>query len=56
MIKDYIRFEETEEKCKFANLAFTTINVDMASKEDREKVCKELNMNYENLTNNCKYY
>ncbi|MRZ29929.1 toxin, partial [Paeniclostridium sordellii] len=52
MIKDYIRFEETEEKCKFANLAFTTINVDMASKEDREKVCKELNMNYENLTNN----
>ncbi|EPZ60262.1 multi-copper polyphenol oxidoreductase laccase family protein [[Clostridium] sordellii ATCC 9714] len=52
MIKDYIRFEETEEKCKFANLVFTTINVDMASKEDREKICKELNMNYENLTNN----
>lgn len=49
---NYIKFKEAEDKCKFANLGFTNINVDMVSKEDRKKVCQELGMNYENLTNN----
>lgn len=49
---NYIRFEDATKKSDFANLAFTTINVDMASKEDRKNICKELNMNYVNLTNN----
>lgn len=49
---NYIKFKEVEDKCKFANLGFTNINVDMACKEDRKKVCQELDMNYENLTNN----
>ena len=48
----YIRFEELDKKCDFVNLAFSNINVDMASKNDRENLCKELNMNFENLTNN----
>lgn len=49
---NYIRFEELDKKCDFVNLAFSNINVDMASKNDRENLCKELNMNSENLTNN----
>lgn len=49
---NYIRFEDATKKSDFVNLAFTTINVDMASKEDRKNICKELNMNYVNLTNN----
>lgn len=49
---NYIRFEELDKKCDFVNLAFSNINVDMASKNDRENLCKELNMNFENLTNN----
>ncbi|WP_250672731.1 peptidoglycan editing factor PgeF [Paraclostridium ghonii] len=49
---NYIRFEELDKKCDFVNLAFSNINVDMTSKTDREKLCKELNMNLKNLTNN----
>ncbi|KKY00150.1 toxin [Paraclostridium benzoelyticum] len=49
---NYIRFKEFDKKCDFVNLAFSNINIDMASKSDRENLCKELNMNFENLTNN----
>lgn len=51
-MKNYIRFEEFDKKCDFVNLAFSNINIDMASKSDKENLCKELNMNFENLTNN----
>ncbi|KGJ50365.1 toxin [Clostridium sp. NCR] len=51
-MKNYIRFEEFDKKCDFVNLAFSNINIDMASKSDKEDLCKELNMNFENLTNN----
>lgn len=51
-MKNYIRFEEFDKKCDFVNLAFSNINIDMASKSDKEDFCKELNMNFENLTNN----
>ncbi|MGL5757124.1 MAG: peptidoglycan editing factor PgeF [Paraclostridium sp.] len=51
-MNNYIRFEDANKKCNFANLAFTNIKVDMASKEDRKNICKELKMNFENLTNN----
>ncbi|MCU9813704.1 hypothetical protein [Paraclostridium sp. AKS73] len=49
---NYIRFKGFDKKCDFVNLAFSNINIDMASKSDRENLCKELNMNFENLTNN----
>ncbi|OSB10878.1 toxin [Paraclostridium bifermentans] len=51
-MKNYIRFEEFDKKCDFVNLAFSNINIDMASKSDKENLCKELNMNFDNLTNN----
>lgn len=51
-MKNYIRFEEFDKKCDFVNLAFSNINIDMASKSDKEDLCKELNMNFDNLTNN----
>ncbi|MDU3335438.1 peptidoglycan editing factor PgeF [Paraclostridium bifermentans] len=51
-MKNYIRFEEFDKKCDFVNLAFSNINIDMASKSDKEDFCKGLNMNFENLTNN----
>lgn len=51
-MKNYIRFEKFDKKCDFVNLAFSNINIDMASKYDKENLCKELNMNFENLTNN----
>lgn len=51
-MKNYIRFEEFNKKCEFANLAFSNINIDMASKIDRENLCKELNMNFKNITYN----
>jgi polyphenol oxidase len=51
-MRSYIRFEDVTKKCDFINLAFTTINVDMASKEDRKNICEELGFNYDNLTNN----
>lgn len=51
-MKNYIRFEEFDKKCDFVNLAFSNINIDMASKSDKENLCKELDMNFENLTNN----
>lgn len=51
-MKNYIRFEEFDKKCDFANLAFSNINVDMASKEDKKRLCEELGMNFDNLTNN----
>ena len=51
-MKNYIRFEEFDKKCDFVNLSFSNINIDMASKSDKEDLCKELNMNFENLTNN----
>ncbi|MGL5650368.1 MAG: peptidoglycan editing factor PgeF [Paraclostridium sp.] len=51
-MKNYIRFEGFDKKCDFVNLAFSNINIDMASKSDKENLCKELNMNFENLTNN----
>jgi len=49
---NYIRFKGFDKKCDFVNLAFSNINIGMASKSDRENLCKELNMNFENLTNN----
>ncbi|MGL5559373.1 MAG: peptidoglycan editing factor PgeF [Paraclostridium dentum] len=51
-MKNYIKFEEFDKKCDFVNLAFSNINIDMASKSDKENLCKELNMNFDNLTNN----
>lgn len=51
-MKNYIRFEEFDKKCDFVNLAFSNINIDMASKSDKENLCKELDMNFGNLTNN----
>lgn len=51
-MKNYIRFEEFDKKCDFVNLAFSNINIDIASKSDKENLCKELNMNFDNLTNN----
>ena len=51
-MKNYIRFEEFDKKCDFVNLAFSNINIDMASKSDKENLCKDLNMNFDNLTNN----
>ena len=51
-MKNYIRFEEFDKKCDFVNLAYSNINIDMASKSDKENLCKELNMNFDNLTNN----
>ena len=51
-MKNYIRFEEFDKKCDFVNLAFSNINIDMASKSDKENLFKELNMNFDNLTNN----
>lgn len=51
-MKNYIRFEEFDKKCDFVNLAFSNINIDMTSKSDKENLCKELNMNFDNLTNN----
>lgn len=51
-MKNYIRFEEFDKKCDFVNLAFSNINIDMVSKSDKENLCKELNMNFDNLTNN----
>ena len=38
---NYIRFEDATKKSDFVNLAFTTINVDMASREDRKNICKK---------------
>lgn len=51
-MNNYIKFEDADKKCDFANLAFTNIKVDMASKEDRKSICEALKMNFENLTNN----
>ena len=51
-MKNYIRFKELDERCDFVNLAFSNINIDMTSRVDRKNLCKELDMNFENLTNN----
>lgn len=51
-MKNYIRFSEIDEKYNFIKLAFTDINVDMKSEEDRKIICEDLNLNYKNLTYN----
>ncbi len=49
---NYIKFKEIDEKYDFVKLAFTNINVDMKSENDRKHICEELGLNYYNLTYN----
>lgn len=48
----YIKFKDIDEKYDFIKLAFTNINVDMKSESDRQAICENLEMNYNNLTYN----
>ena len=47
---NYINFKDINEKYNFIKLAFTNINVDMKNKDDRKSICKDLDLNYDNLT------
>ena len=49
---NYINFKDINEKYNFIKLAFTNINVDMKNKDDRRSICKDLDLNYDNLTYN----
>ncbi len=49
---NYINFKDINEKYNFIKLAFTNINVDMKNKDDRKSICKDLDLNYNNLTYN----
>ena len=49
---NYINFKQINEKYNFIKLAFTNINVDMKNKDDRKSICKDLDLNYNNLTYN----
>ena len=49
---NYINFKHINEKYNFIKLAFTNINVDMKKKDDRKSICKDLDLNYNNLTYN----
>ena len=49
---NYINFKDINEKYNFIKLAFTNINVDMKNKDDRKSICKDLDLNYDNLTYN----
>lgn len=49
---NYINFKHINEKYNFIKLAFTNINVDMKNKDDRKSICKDLDLNYDNLTYN----
>ena len=49
---NYINFKHINEKYNFIKLAFTNINVDMKNKDDRKSICKDLDLNYNNLTYN----
>lgn len=41
-----------QKKYPFVNAIFTSSSIDMSQKEDREKICKELDLNSKNLTFN----
>ena len=49
---NYINFKDINEKYNFIKLVFTNINVDMKNKDDRKSICKDLDLNYNNLTYN----
>lgn len=49
---NYIKFNEIDKKYEFIKLAFTTVNVDMKNENHRKNICKDLDMNYNNLTYN----
>ena len=49
---DYMTLEEIEKRLPFIKLIITNSSVDAKSAEDMLKVCKESNMNFQNLTSN----
>lgn len=48
---EYISFENLK-KYPFVNAVFTSSDIDISKKEDREKICKDLDLNFKNLTFN----
>ncbi|MEJ8554976.1 peptidoglycan editing factor PgeF [Tepidibacter sp. Z1-5] len=47
----YIDFDDVN-KCNFVKATFTTKELDMSLLDDRKKLCKDLNFNFDNLTYN----
>ncbi|CAH2212761.1 peptidoglycan editing factor PgeF [Tepidibacter aestuarii] len=47
----YIDFNSAN-KCDFAKVIFTTKELDMSLSDDREKLCENVNFNFDNLTYN----
>ncbi len=47
----YIDFDSANE-CDFAKVVFTTKELDMSIFDDRKKICKDLNFDFDNLTYN----